>query len=59
MSFKEVTKLRKNGQLNEALEMAKADLENDKSSWSYRALFWVLHDMCKQCLDKNRHQEAS
>ena len=35
-------------QLDEALEMANAVLEKDKSAWSYRALFWVMHDMCKQ-----------
>lgn len=58
MSFKEVTQLRKNGQLDEALEMANADLENDTSAWSYSALFWVLHDMCKKCLNEDQEDQA-
>lgn len=59
MSFREVNDLRKNGQLDEALEMANADLENDNSAWSYRALFWVLHDMCKQCLANDQKDQAT
>ena len=58
MSYREVNELRKNGQLDEALEMANADLEKDKSAWSYRALFWVLHDMCKQCLANDQKDQA-
>lgn len=59
MSYREVNELRKNGQLDEALEMANADLEKDKSAWSYRALFWVLHDMCKQCLANDQKDQAT
>ena len=59
MSYKEVTQLRLNGQLDEALEMANADLENDKSAWSYRALFWVLHAQCKQHLSDGQDDQAS
>lgn len=59
MPYREVNELRKNGQLDEALEMAKNDLENDKSFWSYRALFWVLHDMCRQCLAKEQKDKAT
>lgn len=59
MSFKDVTQLRKNGQLNEALEMANADIESDNSAWSYRALFWVLHDMCKQFLTDDKKDQAA
>lgn len=59
MSFKEVSQLRKNGQLDEALQMANADLETDQSPWSYRALFWVLHDKCKQCISNNQMDEAT
>lgn len=59
MSYREVNDLRKSGQLDEALEMANADLENDQSAWSYRALFWVLHDMCKQCLANDQKDQAT
>lgn len=59
MSYREVNDLRKSGQLDEALEMANADLEKDNSAWSYRALFWVLHDMCKQCLANNQKNQAT
>ena len=59
MSFREVNDLRKSGQLDEALEMANADLEKDNSAWSYRALFWVLHDMCKQCLANDQKDQAT
>lgn len=59
MPYQEVKELRKNGQLDEALEMANADLEKDNSAWSYRALFWVLHDMCKQCLADDQKDQAA
>ena len=59
MSYRDVNELRKNGQLDEALEMANADLEKDNSAWSYRALFWVLHDMCKQCLANEQKDQAT
>lgn len=59
MSYREVNELRKSGQLDEALEMANADLEKDNSAWSYRALFWVLHDMCKQCLANDQKDQAA
>ena len=59
MSYREVNELRKNDQLDEALEMANADLEKDNSAWSYRALFWVLHDMCKQCLANEQKDQAA
>lgn len=59
MSYLDVKELRKNGQLDEAFEMANADLEKDKSAWSYRALFWVLHDMCKQCLANEQKDQAT
>lgn len=59
MSYQDVKELRKRGQLEEALERANADLENDNSFWSYRALFWVLHDMCKQCLANEQKDRAT
>lgn len=59
MSYREVNDLRKSGKLDEALEMANADLEKDNSAWSYRAVFWVLHDMCKQCLANDQKDQAT
>ena len=48
MSFKEVTALRKSGRLQEAYNMAKTDLEQEQSEWTYSAMFWVLSDYGKQ-----------
>ena len=59
MSFKEVNELRKSGHLEEALQMANADLENEKNPWTYRALFWVLHDKCKQHMNDEQKDEAT
>ncbi|MDO4511078.1 MAG: hypothetical protein Q4B68_04575 [Bacteroidales bacterium] len=58
MSFKEVNALRKNGQLAEAHEMALADLQQEKSSWTYSALFWVLNDKCKLAIEQGQTEEA-
>ena len=58
MAFKEVTQLRKNGQLAEALQMAKADLELEQNNWTYSALFWVYNDMCKLSIEQNQMPEA-
>ena len=44
MSFKEVTTLRKSGQLEEATTMARADIERSRDKWSCNALFWCLND---------------
>ena len=58
MSFKEVNTLRKSGNLEAALKMAKADLHQDRSEWSYSALFWVLRDLCKEYLLQHKDNEA-
>lgn len=48
MSFKEVKELRVNGKLQEALEMAKADLENDPLNiWNKRSISWVYYEFVK------------
>ena len=44
MSFKEVTALRKSGQLEEATTMAREDIERSRDKWSCNALFWCLND---------------
>ena len=37
--------LRQAGELDEALKMAKADIEAEANQWSSSALFWVLRDL--------------
>ena len=54
MSFKEVTSLRKAGRLQDAYNMAKADLEQEQSKWTYSAMFWVLSDYGKQYIARRR-----
>lgn len=57
MSFSEVTELRKAGKLSEAYELAKRDLDIERSEWSLSAMFWVLRDLCKKYLDEG-NQDA-
>ncbi len=47
MSFKEVTSLRKEGKLSEALSMALADFEQSADKWTASALFWVYYALSK------------
>ncbi len=47
MSCKEVTALRKSGQLEEALNMARADIARNRDKWSCIALFWCLSELSK------------
>ena len=48
MSFKEVNELRKSGKLDEAFELAEADLRNDPDNiWSKRAISWVYFERLK------------
>lgn len=59
MSVKEVTLLRKNGNLKEAYKMAMDDLKEDaNNSWSQMSLFWVLRDMCQRLFNENASGEA-
>lgn len=65
MSSKEVTKLRKEGKLEEAFSLALREWEEDPGEWTSKSLFWVLRDFvlyrflpagdiehAQQCLDK-------
>ena len=55
MSFKEVTELRKSGQLTQAYNMAISDLKQmPNDSWACSALFWVLYDISKQLIEQQR-----
>ena len=58
MSFSEVTELRKAGRLSEAYELAKRDLDIERSEWSLSALFWVLRDLCNKHLDESNEATA-
>ena len=58
MSFKEVTSLRKAGRLQDAYNMAKADLEQEQSKWTYSAMFWVLSDYGKQYIAQGQQDKA-
>ncbi len=59
MSFKQVNELRKNGQLQEAYEMATSDLNQAPNDpWAARALFWTLHDMAHIELKRGYLDEA-
>ena len=58
MSFKEVNNLRKSGRLQEAYEMAVADLQEEQSEWTYSAMFWVLRDFCNVCMSEGRNEAA-
>jgi len=49
MSFKEIKELRKQGKLDEALQMANQSLENDPENiWNKRAAGWVHYDYLKK-----------
>ena len=58
MSFREVNNLRKAGRLDEALRLAKTDLQSEQSHWTYSALFWVLRDFCNLYITNNQIQDA-
>lgn len=45
MPVKDVTFLRKEGRLDEALDLARRELEEDPNEWTCMSLFWVLRDL--------------
>lgn len=54
MSFKEITNLRKNGRLHDALQMAKADLQSQADNiWKKRAISWVYYEFVKIAIENN------
>lgn len=48
MTIKEITALRKSGQLQKALEAAKSEFERNANKYTVSALFWCLYDFAKQ-----------
>jgi hypothetical protein len=54
MSFKEVTRLRKEGKIEEALAMAQEDYQKDPTNvWNKRSLSWVYYEFCKKAAVEN------
>ena len=54
MSFREINRFRKNGELKKAYEMAKSELnESPENIWSIRAMAWVLIDLLKKLANNN------
>ncbi len=54
MSFTEINRLRKSGQLEEALAMARQELDSDPENiWNKRAMAWVFYEYLKQAADSN------
>ena len=58
MSFKEVTALRRAGNLREAYEMAKQDLSEEHSEWTLSAMFWVVRDYCLYYIQNGQNANA-
>lgn len=59
MGVKEVTQLRKSGNLQAALEMAEADFQQEQNDWTRSALFWVYRDYCNLALQQNNSADAN
>ena len=60
MSVRDVTNLRKEGRLNEALELARHELNEDPNEWTRMSLFWVLRDFAmNQFVPTNNLEQAS
>jgi hypothetical protein len=58
MSFKEVKELRRQGLLQEALTLAKRDIEaKPEEIWNRRSLGWVYYDFLKLYADQINHVE--
>jgi len=58
MSFKEVKELRQAGNLEDALNMARQDLERDSGNiWNKRSIAWVYHDYLKQFAQTEKYND--
>ncbi len=54
MSFKEVNRLRKSGKIEEAFQMATADLKKEPENiWAKRAMSWVCYGRAKRVVENN------
>jgi len=59
MSFIATMTLRKAGRLNEALQQANADWQQEKSPHACMAMFWVQKDICDWLIKEQRLDEAN
>ena len=59
MSFITTMTLRKAGRLNEALQQATADWQQEKSPQACMAMFWVQKDICDWLVKEQRLDEAN
>ncbi|MGL5014226.1 MAG: DUF7017 domain-containing protein [Bacteroidales bacterium] len=59
MSYKEVTNLRKAGNIDQAYEMAMQDFQHEANKWSASALFWVLNQQCKSLLESDQKESIT
>lgn len=48
MTIREITALRRSGQLSEALQAAEAEFAQNANKFTAGALFWCLNDLLKQ-----------
>lgn len=48
MTIKEITALRKSGQLSQALAAAENEIAQNANNYTASALFWCLKDLAKQ-----------
>lgn len=58
MSFKEVTSLRKSGEIDAALDMARLDYSHSADRYSASALFWALKSVCDRSIKAGNLEEA-
>ena len=58
MSFKEVTSLRKSGELDSALSMAREDYAYNVDNYSASALFWTLKLVCERSVNNGDNGKA-
>ena len=59
MSFKQVTALRKSGEITAALELARRDYGIFVDHFSASALFWTLRTLCEEKVAQGATEEAA
>lgn len=59
MSFKQVTALRKSGEIAAALELARRDYSIFVDHFSASALFWTLRTLCEAKIEQGAKEEAA
>ncbi len=59
MAVKDVTELRKSGELDEAYALAKKEITEDQNEWTNMSMFWVVRDMVKYRYIPSNQTEAA